>query len=100
MLLTGELIDANKALAWGLVNRVVPLSRLEEETDDLARKILAHSGAVVTMGKQFFYDQVEKGLKDAYSFASEGMACNMMLADAAEGIDAFLAKRKPRWRGK
>ena len=52
------------------------------------------------MGKQFFYDQVEKRLADAYSLASEGMAGNMMLADAAEGIDAFLAKRKPRWRGK
>jgi enoyl-CoA hydratase/carnithine racemase len=100
MLFTGDLIDAKTALSWGLVNRVVPLAGLEEETDNLARKILAHSGAVVTMGKQLFYEQVEKGFKEAYSFASEGMACNMMLADAAEGIDAFLAKRKPRWRGK
>jgi enoyl-CoA hydratase/carnithine racemase len=100
MLLTGDLIDAHTALAWGLVNRVVPPARLEEETESLAQKILAHSGAVVTMGKQLFYEQVEKGVKAAYSFASEGMACNMMLADAGEGIDAFLAKRKPRWRGK
>jgi enoyl-CoA hydratase/carnithine racemase len=100
MLFTGDLINAGTALSWGLVNRVVPLPLLEEETDKLARKILAHSGAVVTMGKQFFYDQVDKGLKDAYSIASEGMACNMMLADAAEGIDAFLGKRQPRWRGK
>jgi len=100
MLLTGDLIDANTALSWGLVNRVVPPSKLDEEAEGLARKILAHSGAVVAMGKQFFYDQVEKGLKDAYSLASEGMACNMMLADAGEGIDAFLGKRKPRWRGK
>jgi len=100
MLLTGDLIDASTALSWGLVNRVVAPAELDAEVDRLAQKILAHSGAVVTMGKQFFYDQVEKGLKDAYSLASEGMACNMMLADAGEGIDAFLAKRKPRWRGK
>jgi enoyl-CoA hydratase/carnithine racemase len=100
MLLTGDLIDANTALTWGLVNRAVPLDRLEEETENLARKILAHSSAVVTMGKQLFYEQAERGLKAAYSFAAEGMACNMMLADAGEGIDAFLAKRKPRWRGK
>lgn len=100
MLFTGDLIDARTALSWGLVNRVVPLAELEKETEALARKILAHSGAVVTMGKHFFYEQVEKGFKEAYSFASEGMACNMMLSDAAEGIDAFLAKRKPRWRGK
>jgi enoyl-CoA hydratase/carnithine racemase len=100
MLLTGDLIDAQTALGWGLVNRVVPLSELDAEVDRLAQKIRAHSGAVVTMGKQLFYDQVEKGLKDAYSLASEGMACNMMLKDAAEGIDAFIGKRKPNWRGR
>jgi enoyl-CoA hydratase/carnithine racemase len=100
MLLTGDLIDARTALAWGLVNRIAPAAGLDAEVDALARKILAHSGAVVTMGKQLFYEQVEKGFKDAYSLASEGMARNMMLKDAAEGIDAFLAKRKPSWRGK
>lgn len=100
MLFTGDLIDAGTALSWGLVNRVVPLPQLEAETEMLARKIVAHSGAVVTLGKGFFYEQVEKGVKAAYSLASEGMACNMTLADAAEGIDAFLGKRKPRWRGK
>jgi enoyl-CoA hydratase/carnithine racemase len=97
MLFTGDLIDAKTALGWGLVNRVVPAGELEAETAKLAAKIVAHSGAVVAMGKRFFYDQVEKGLADAYSLASEGMACNMMLDDAAEGIDAFIQKRKPDW---
>jgi enoyl-CoA hydratase/carnithine racemase len=100
MLFTGDLVDANTALVWGLVNRVVPLAELDAEVDRLAQKIVAHSSAVVTMGKQFFYEQVEKRIDAAYALASEGMACNMMLADAAEGIDAFLGKRKPRWRGK
>jgi enoyl-CoA hydratase/carnithine racemase len=100
MLFTGDQIDANTALSWGLVNRVAPLAELDAEVDKLARKILAHSGAVVGMGKRFFYEQVEKGLEGAYSLASEGMACNMMLEDAGEGIDAFMAKRKPDWRGK
>ena len=100
MLFTGDLIDAKTALAWGLVNRVVPGADLDAEVGRLAGKILAHSGSVVTMGKRFFYEQVEKSLEDAYALASEGMACNMMLADAAEGIDAFLGKRKPDWKGK
>jgi len=100
MLFTGDLIDAKTALAWGLVNRIAPLGELDAEVGRLAQKILAHSGAVVKMGKQFFYEQVERGLADAYSLASEGMACNMMLEDAAEGIDAFLGKRSPDWRGK
>ena len=100
MLFTGDQIDASTALSWGLVSRVVPPADLDAEVDKLARKILAHSSAVVGMGKKFFYEQVEKDLSGAYALASEGMACNMMLEDAAEGIDAFVAKRKPEWRGK
>lgn len=100
MLFTGDMIDAKTALSWGMVNRVAPLDELDAEVDRLARKIAAHSGAVVGMGKKFFYDQAEKGLADAYSLASEGMARNMMLEDAAEGIDAFIQKRKPDWRGR
>jgi enoyl-CoA hydratase/carnithine racemase len=100
MLFTGDTIDAKTALAWGLVNRVASAAELDAELAKLVGKILAHSGAVVAMGKQFFYTQVDKGLVDAYSLASEGMACNMMLEDAGEGIDAFLEKRKPGWRGK
>jgi enoyl-CoA hydratase/carnithine racemase len=100
MLFTGDLIDASTALSWGLVNRVVASAELDSEIGKLAAKILAHSGAVVGMGKKFFYEQVEKDLPAAYALASEGMACNMMLEDAAEGIDAFVGKRKPEWRGK
>jgi enoyl-CoA hydratase/carnithine racemase len=98
MLFTGDLIDAKTALSWGLVNRVISIADLDAEVEKLAAKILAHSGAVVSLGKRFFYDQVEKGLEEAYSLASEGMACNMMFEDAAEGIDAFIGKRKADWR--
>lgn len=100
MLLTGDLIDARTAARWGLVNRVVPLPKLDEEVTMLARKIAAYSPAVVRLGKRRFYEQVEKNLPDAYGVASEGMACNMMLEDAAEGIDAFLAKRPPDWKNR
>jgi enoyl-CoA hydratase/carnithine racemase len=55
---------------------------------------------VVRLGKQRFYAQVEKSLPEAYDLASEGMACNMMLEDAAEGIDAFLAKRPADWKNR
>jgi enoyl-CoA hydratase/carnithine racemase len=100
MLFTGDSIDARTAFSWGLVNRVVSTLELDAEVGKLAAKILAHSAAVVGLGKKFFYEQVEKGLTGAYDLASEGMACNMMLEDAAEGIDAFIGKRKPEWRGK
>jgi enoyl-CoA hydratase/carnithine racemase len=100
MLVTGDLIDARTAERWGLVNRVVPLAELDEAVAALARKITAHSPAVVRLGKQRFYAQVEKSLPEAYDLASEGMACNMMLEDAAEGIDAFLAKRPADWKNR
>jgi enoyl-CoA hydratase/carnithine racemase len=100
MLFTGDLIDAANAERWGLVNRVVPLAELDPAVAALARKVASHSPAVVKLGKQFFYEQVEKSIADAYALASEGMACNMMLGDAAEGIDAFLAKRPPDWKNR
>jgi enoyl-CoA hydratase/carnithine racemase len=55
---------------------------------------------VVRLGKQRFYEQIDKSLAEAYGLASEGMACNMMLEDAAEGIDAFLAKRPADWKNR
>jgi 1,4-dihydroxy-2-naphthoyl-CoA synthase len=53
----------------------------------------------LAMGKQMFYRQLEMGLDGAYQLAAETMACNMMAHDAAEGIDAFMQKRKPEWKG-
>ena len=100
MLFTGDQIDAATAERWGLVNRAVPLAELDAAVAALARKVASHSPAVVRMGKQFFYEQVEKSIADAYGLASEGMACNMMLEDAAEGIDAFLAKRPADWKNR
>jgi len=99
MLLTGEFIDAPAALARGLVNRVVPLAQLDEEVRKLTDSIVAKTPVAIRAGKQMFYRQLEMGLDEAYELASETMACNMMADDAKEGIDAFIAKRQPRWRG-
>ena len=99
MLLTGELIDARTALDWGLVNRVVPGAELDAAVQALAATIARKSAAAVALGKRAFYAQVELGLAGAYALAGETMACNMVDPDAAEGIDAFLGKRPPVWRG-
>ena len=98
LLLTGELIDAQTASAWGLVNRVVPAGELDAAVDALAQTIARKSGAAVAMGKRAFYAQVEQGMASAYEIAGRTMACNMLDPDAAEGIDAFLGKRPPVWR--
>ena len=100
MLLTGEAIDAATALSWGLVNRLVPESRLDAEISRFTDIILARSSATIRFGKQTFYSQVDRPVGAAYDIAGEVMARNMLLDDAAEGIDAFLQKRPASWRGK
>ena len=99
MLLTGEFIDAMEAKAKGLVNRVVPADALDAEIERLAQSIIAKSAIAVRIGKGMFYQQLEMGLAEAYDYAGEVMACNMMSDDAGEGIDAFMQKRKPDYKG-
>jgi enoyl-CoA hydratase/carnithine racemase len=100
MLITGDFIDAQTALQWGLVNRVVSAEALDETVQSLVDSILAKSAVAVATGKQMFYRQLELGLEEAYHYASEVMACNMMAEDAGEGIDAFIQKRSPVWRNR
>lgn len=100
MLLTGEPINAQTALARGLVNRVAPPEKLDEEVARLTQSILDKTPVAVAAGKRLFYQQVESGLVQAYELASEAMVCNALTEDALEGIDAFTEKRKPRWKGK
>ncbi len=99
MLLTGDMVGAARAQAIGLVNRVVPAADLEDATLELARRIASKSPLTVKIGKEAFYRQAEMEVAAAYAYASEVMTENMLARDAAEGIDAFLAKHEPVWRG-
>ena len=100
MLLTGELFDAQTALNWGLVNRVVPADALDDTIRSYTDILVARSPAAVRLGKAAFYAQIDRPLEAAYDVASDVMACNMMLEDAAEGMDAFLQKRHAHWIGR
>lgn len=97
MLVSGELIDAQTARERGLVNRVVPADQLDVEVAKLAASIVAKPAVAVAMGKEMFYRQVEAGVEAAYQMAGQTMACNLIDPVAQEGIDAFMAKRKPAW---
>jgi len=100
MLLSGDFIDAQTALEYGLVNQVVANGELEAATRAMAEKIVAKSPLAISLGKQMFYRQLDMDLAEAYEFAGERMACNMDSKDAREGFDAFLEKRKPKWSGR
>jgi enoyl-CoA hydratase/carnithine racemase len=97
MLLTGEMIDAAEAQRIGLINRVAPEATLDDAVHALAAAIASKSRSTVALGKHAFYRQAEMSLADAYAFTATVMTQNMGLPDAAEGIDAFLAKRSPVW---
>lgn len=101
MLLTGDMIDAETATAYGLINRAVDggPEALEEAVVALASKIADKSSKVLKTGKDAFYRQIEMGLADAYGYTSGVMVENMGYRDAAEGVSAFLEKRKPVWTG-
>ena len=97
MLLTGDMIDADEARVIGLVNKVVPKQNLRQTVDGLAEKITSKSPAILRIGKEAFYQQIDLTLPEAYRFASGVMVMNMLEADAEEGIGAFLEKRLPTW---
>jgi enoyl-CoA hydratase/carnithine racemase len=98
MLFTGEFIEADMALDWGLVNRVAPPDRLMETAQELANNLIAKPREVLALGKALFYRQLEAPLSAAYADATHTIAKNMSGEIAQEGVDAFLAKVPPRWK--
>jgi enoyl-CoA hydratase/carnithine racemase len=97
MLLTGDLINSDKAKEAGLINNVFQEENLNKEVNLMAKKISNKSSLTLKIGKKAFYDQTEMKIIDAYNYASEVMIKNMMESDSEEGIKAFIDKRKPKW---
>ncbi|WP_209596216.1 enoyl-CoA hydratase [Ruegeria sp. HKCCSP351] len=97
MLTTGDFISAERAADLGLVNRVVPETRLEHEANALAELVASKLGAAVKIGKEAFYQQLLMPLDQAYAYTGDVMAQNMLYRDTEEGISAFIEKRPPNW---
>jgi enoyl-CoA hydratase/carnithine racemase len=96
MLLTGDAIDARKALEWGLVNRVVPADALVSEVFDLAKKIAGKPRETVAAGKRAFYQQMDMGVEKAYELASGVISSSFAGEEGRAGMDAFIDKRPPK----
>lgn len=97
MLVTGDFITAQQAQQQGLINRAVPAEQLHAAVEALVERILAKPRVALEMGKGLFYRQLETGMAAAYQDAFNTMACNMMDANALEGVQAFIDKRKPQF---
>ena len=100
LLVTGRLMDAEEAAAAGLVNRIAEPEDLAEETELLAAQVAGKSLAALAVGKRAFHRQLEMDIEDAYAYTRGVIVENLMLHDAAEGICAFIEKRRPRWQDK
>ena len=98
MLLTGEVIGPQQALEWGLVNRVVPVDRLDAEVEKLARQIAEKPPATVAAGKRAFYRQMDMGTEKAYMLASQVISESFAHEEGREGMAAFIEKRPPDWK--
>ncbi|SCA55762.1 putative enoyl-CoA hydratase [Candidatus Terasakiella magnetica] len=101
MLVTGDFIDAQTALQYGLINKVVTADKLDETVMEMALKIASKPAVSIAFGKQLFYKQIEAAKQVAYDMAGDTMTCNMLTEDAQAGVDAFIAKQPmPEWKGK
>ena len=97
MLTTGDFIEAGRARELGLINRVVSPGDLTDEAHALAATVASKLGTAVKIGKEAFYEQLERPVAEAYAYTAAAMVENMMHRDTAEGIDAFIEKRPPDW---
>ena len=100
MLLSGGMFSAEDAYRFGLVNKIVSGDNLDKLVWETAKNIASRSSLTISMGKDGFYRQLDMKLEDAYAHSSEVMARNMTAPDAQEGVDAFVEKRKPEWKGR
>jgi len=96
--MSGDVIDARTACEWGLVNRVVPDGELDAAVAELLGRVIRGSAESKALGKQVLYAQLSLGQREAYDHAIEVMAASSQLADAQEGVRAFLDKRRPKWQ--
>ncbi len=100
MLITGQFISAQDAATQGLINRAVPSDQLDAQVAGLVQAICAKSPVAVRTGKSMYQRQRGMSLAEAYDYSGKVMACNMMAEDVSEGIDAFMQKRAPVWKGR
>ena len=100
MIFLGDMIDAATALNLGLVNKVVPVEKLQEEAMDWAKKLASKSGPVLAMAKMAINTGLETDLASGLSMETRCDALCFATEDQKEGMNAFLNKRKAVFKNK
>jgi enoyl-CoA hydratase/carnithine racemase len=100
MILLGERLSAQEALAMGLITRVVPADHLDEAVKKVLATLTSKSPIGIRLGKQAFYEMVDLPLREALSYLSEKLKEVAATEDAREGIAAYREKRLPHFKGR
>ena len=100
LIFTGDIIDAGEAERIGLVNKVVPLDELETVVKEIAKKIAGKSSAAIKLARAAINGGMRTDLQTGLAYERELYSLSLTTEDKAEGIDAFIEKRKPRYKGK
>jgi enoyl-CoA hydratase/carnithine racemase len=100
LIMMGELIDSDEALRIGLINKVVPDNKLQEETFLYAKKLADKSPLALQLGKKSFYKMEDLNLEQALDLTDNHFATLSTTEDGQEGVNAFLEKRLPKWKNR
>ena len=100
LLLLGERISAQEALAAGIVNKVVPADEFEAAVDSWAGKLAGKSPVLMKLGKDAMYRQLDMPFEDALDFLRSQLSIAFTTEDIQEGVKAFFEKREPHWTGR
>jgi len=95
--LTGDMIDAQQALAWGLVSRVVPHGELMTAAREIAGRITRHASHGVRLTKRLLRESIHSRLEAVLELSAVFQAISHKTPDHSEAVDAFLEKRAPRF---
>ena len=100
LIFTGDIIDAKEAERIGLVNKVVPPDELEAAAREIAEKIAAKSAAAIKLAKAAINRGMQTDLKTGLEYEQELYSLALTTEDKAEGIEAYMEKRKPEYKGR
>jgi enoyl-CoA hydratase len=100
MLLLGERLSAEEAREAGIINKVVPADEFNAAVVDWARKLASKSPAIMKLGKDAMWRQMDMPLADALDYLRSQLTIELGTEDAAEGVKAFFEKREPEWKGR